>query len=271
MATAQALSNRLTIRLEVVPGRSVADRIARAADFGFAGIAFPGRFRAEFGEEALREIGSFALPITTVSLGFEGSLCSPDPAQRQICRDSLCELFDFTAALGARSLNMPPVLKMDNPDRYPSGSEAVQDALLAEQLPALGDEAAARGIELLIEPVNRRETDYLTSVIHAAKICEAVGHPAIGLTPDFYHMQFEEEDIPAALSEASTWIRHIHVAEHNRVEPGVGTLNFRPGFAALKKSGYGGLVEIECRSLSGEASEVLPRSIEYLSHEWESA
>ncbi len=211
-----SLDGRLTIRLEVLPGDSVAQRVELAARCGFDGIAFPGRFRKEFGEEALALKGRLALPIETVSLGFEGSLCSPDPDSRALCFRTLLELFDFTAALGAKSVNMPPILKQDGVDRFPADAIKEQDQLLIDQLPALGDEAQKRGLQLLIEPVNQSESDYLNTVIHAARICEKVNHPAIGLTPDFFHMLKEEADIPAALIRAGTAIRHIHTAEHIR-------------------------------------------------------
>ncbi|MDA7922726.1 sugar phosphate isomerase/epimerase [Verrucomicrobiales bacterium] len=270
-AAVDSLDGRLTIRLEVLPGETVKDRIELAERCGFDGIAFPGRFRKKFGEEAIALQGHLALPIKTVSLGFEGSLCSPEPESRALCFKSLIELFDFTAALGAKSVNMPPILKQDSVARYPADAVEKQDQLLIDQLPLLGDEAEKRGLQLLIEPVNQSESDYLNTVIHAAGICEKVNHPAIGLTPDFFHMQKEEADIPASLLRAGATIRHIHTAEHNRVEPGPGTLNFRPGFKALKSMQYTGLVEVECRSLSGEAEEVLPQSAAYLRHEWAKA
>lgn len=263
-----SLEGRLTVRLEIVPGDSVLSRAELAARSGFDGIAFPGRFRDQFGDESIRVLSELPIPFTTVSLGFEGSLCSPDPEQRKLCHNSLLELFDFAETLGASSVNVPPVLTMDNPNRFPVDEIAAQDQLLIQQLPVLGDQAANRGLKLLIEPVNQSESEYLHSVAHAAEICAEVNHPAIGLTPDFFHMQKEEPDIAAALTAARPWIHHLHTAEHNRVEPGPGTLDFRPGFRALKESGYDGLVEVECRSLSGPAETVLPATVEYLKREW---
>ncbi len=264
----QPLENRVTIRLEVLPGNTVPEKVALAAECGFDGIAFPGRFRDRFGDETISVVNDLPIPVQTVSLGFEGSLCSPDSMLRQRCRESLEELFDFAQAIGARSINMPPVLIEDNPERYPTDAIQQQDDLLISQLPELGDRAGERGLDLLIEPVNRKETDYLHSVVHAAKVCEQVNHPRIGLTPDFFHMQFEEDDMAEALREAMPWVRHIHTAEHNRVEPGPGELDFRPGFAVLKQAGYAGLIEVECRNLSGPAEKVLPLSAKYLRREW---
>ncbi len=270
-ASFDSLADRLTIRLEVVPGETVRERVELAARCGFSGIAFPGRFWERFGAETLASLPDLRLPIATVSLGFEGSLCSPSAKTRQLCRESLLRLFDFTRSIGAKSVNLPPVLVQDNPERFPPGADREQDDLLVEQLPELGDAAAEREVELLLEPVNRCETEYLSTVAHAARLCEAVDHPAIGLTPDFYHMQLEELDTGQALRAAAKWIRHVHTAENTRVEPGPGQLNFRPGFRALKEIGYTGLVEVECRHLSGPAEVVLPKSVAYLQREWAEA
>ena len=266
-----SLANRLTIRLEVVPGNTVVQRVDFAARCGFDGIAFPGRLKDRFGQATLESLSDLALPVKTVSLGFHGSLCSSSEHVRQRCRDSLLSLFDFCAALGAGSVNMPPILNADNLQRFPADAIDQQDKLLIDQLPALGDEAARRGIELLIEPVNRFETDYLKTLRHAVRICESVDHRAIGLTPDFFHMQMEELDTAASLREAAKWIRHLHVAENTRVEPGPGQLDLRPGFRVLREAGYQGLVEVECRSLSGPAEVVLPKSAAYLRNEWAEA
>ena len=267
----QSLEGRLNVRLEVLPGDSVLERVGLAAEAGFDGIAFPGRFRDRFGPETLEALADLPLPIRAVSLGFDGSLCSPIREERQRCRDSLLRLFEFPRALGASCVNMPPALIQDNTNRYPLGREQEQDQLLIDQLPELGDEAEKFGLVLLIEPVNGFETDYLTTVGHAARICRQVDHPAVGLTPDFFHMQMEELDVAGALVDAAEWVRLLHVAENTRVEPGPGLMDFRPGFRALKDAGYEGMVEVECRKLSGPAREVLPMSVEYLRREWENA
>ena len=63
-------------------------------------------------------------------------------------------------------------------------------------------------------------------------------------------------------------IGHVHVAENTRVEPGPGSMDYGPGFRELHLSGYVGLIEVECRYLSGIADEVLPSSADYLRRAW---
>ena len=75
----------------------------------------------------------------------------------------------------------------------------------------------------------------------------------------------------ASLAAAAPFLKLVHVAENTRVEPGPGSMNFRPGFRVLKKIGYSGFVEVESRTLSGPAAKVLPASVEYLHAEWRRA
>lgn len=267
----------------MLPGDSVIDQIHRASDFGFDGIALPGRFKSRW-EAPLRErFKDSPLPIVAISLGFEGSLLSPSAEERLKCRDSLLKMFDICAEFGATIFNMPPGLIQDNPKRirdrgeFKSVTERL-DSLLLEQLPAIGDEAHKRGVDLLIEPVNQYESEYLNSIEAAAGLCRKIDHLAIGFTSDFFHMQLQELHMEKAIHRAGTPtgagylpLRHVHVAENTRVEPGPGSLNFQPGFHALKEIGYQGWVELECRRLSGPATEVLPKSVEYLRNAWDRA
>lgn len=286
----------MSIRLELLPGHRPADQLQAAHRFGFDGIALPGRFLDQWLSPLRACRTDSPLPFAGISLGFQGSLLSPSELVRRECRESLLRLLDLAAEFAAGWINMPPCLSRDNPERiaeaggFASVGERL-DALLLEQLPALGDAARERGVQLLLEPVNRYESDYLNSIEHAARLCRRLNHPALGCTADFFHMQLEELHTAEALRAAGRAsfrspgksvgpgakppgcpaIRHVHVAENTRVEPGPGSLDFRPGFRALKETGYTGWIELECRRLSGRAEKVLPRSAAYLRRTWAEA
>jgi sugar phosphate isomerase/epimerase len=259
---------KLGVRYEVLPGDNAVARFANAARYGFDAVELPGRYLSEYREDLLASLPKLALPISSLSLGFRGSLVSSDAEVRKVCQGDIRDLLDFCAKVGATGLVMPPVLHMDpcprvkaSPDK---SREEVEDHLLLEALPELAQFASDRGVRLMLEPVNSMETDYMTTVAHAARICDTVAHDGLGITIDFFHMQTTELDTPAAIEGGAAWIRHVHVAENTRVEPGPGQLNFAPGFEALRRIGYDGSVVVECRSLSGPADEVLPMSAQYL-------
>lgn len=253
---------KIGIRYEVLPGAGVVERFRNAARFGFDMIELPGRYLHEYRDDLETNRGSLALPISSLSLGFRGSLVSADADSRAECRESTKALLGFCAKIGAIGLVMPPILHMDNHAKVPEVAQ--QDALLHEQLPELAAVAADEGVTLMLEPVNGMETDYLTTIEHGLQICDTVNSPGLGLTIDFFHMQITELDGPAAIRRAGKWIRHVHVAENIRCEPGPGALDFAPGFEALREIDYDGFVVVECRYLSGPAEDVLPRSAEYL-------
>lgn len=267
---------RLSCRLEMLPGARVGAQLENAAAFGFDAVAVPGRYLERY-VAGLRDcLPDSPVPLSSLSLGFEGSLVSPDARIREKCRESLLRLFDLCAELKIGRVNMPPVLIEDNPLRIQdagefSSVEERQDALLVEQLPEIGCAAKEHGVALLVEPVNRYESDYMNTVGHAARICNRVGHAGIGLTVDFFHTQMEELDAPSAIADAGRWVKLVHVAENTRVEPGPGSLDFVPGFGSLKKISYGGFIEVECRALSGPAEDVLPRCVERLRMAWQEA
>ncbi len=269
MTSADKNACKLSCRYEVLPGERAIDRVSNAQKFGFDAVSLPGRFLNDYLDELRACLGDLPIPLVAMSLGFTGSLVNPDEDIRAQCRDSFLRLFDVCAELGVSHVNVPPVLIQDNPARL--SDEAEQDALLVEQLPALGDEAKQRGLLFLLEPVNKYETEYLYNVPHAARVCEQVDHPHVGMTCDFFHMQMEELDIPDSLRLAGKWIKHVHVAENTRVEPGPGSMDFAPGFAVLKELNYRGIIEVECRWLSGPGEEVLPRCSGYLRKTWTEA
>ena len=259
----------LGIRLEVLPGESLVEKFANAAACGFDAVELPGRYLPDYRAELLACKDRLPLPISSISLGFRGSLVSADGEARRQCRDDTRDLLALCADLGAAGLVMPPMLNQDGHQRLAdvgncADVRAAEDALLLEQLPELAEAAGSAGKLILLEPVNRFETDYLYELAHATALCERLDHPAVGITVDFFHMQIEELNPPEAIRRAGRWVRHVHVAENTRVEPGPGWLDFRPGFEALRDVGYDGFIVVECRTLSGPAGEVLPRCVRYL-------
>lgn len=103
------------------------------------------------------------------------------------------------------------------------------------------------GVVVVIEPLNRGETNLINSLEEGVRIVEAVDHPNLQLLCDLYHMMREDE--PASeIVKYGKYIRHCHIAEREeRTSPGTKGDDFTPYFRALKQIGYKGCVSIECR------------------------
>ena len=260
---------QLAIRLEVLDGKDLVDKFRKAKHYGFDAVELPGRQFSQFQQELLTVKTSLALPISSISLGFRGSLLAPDADVRKQCRQDIGELLGLCSELGAAGLVMPPALYQDNgpwahnTDSDPD-SRAYYDKLLTEELAKVAVYAEKTQSLLFLEPVNQSETGYMNSIAHAAALCERIGHANIGIAADYFHMHLEEPDPLESLREANKWIRHVHIADNTRMEPGCGNLDFEGFFRTLYEIGYQGYIVVECRSLSGQANEVLGSCVSYL-------
>jgi sugar phosphate isomerase/epimerase len=105
--------------------------------------------------------------------------------------------------------------------------------------------AADHAVTVVLEPLNRRECNILTSVRETAGIVNAVNHPAIRLLVDAYHWAMENDSVQDIVTYGSL-IRHAHIATvPNRKAPGLEEYDFAPFFRALTDAGYAGRISIE--------------------------
>ncbi len=113
------------------------------------------------------------------------------------------------------------------------------------------DICAARGITLVLEPMNRGESNIINSVAEAMEYVRAVNHPACRCLVDSYHLWLENEPI-THVEEAMPWIAHVHVADvADRRSPGeTAQHDYRPLFAVLQRGNYSGLITVESNDLA---------------------
>lgn len=138
--------------------------------------------------------------------------------------------------------------------RRPEGvSETEADTHLREFAHLAADACGERGIILLIEHLNRGETNTLNRLHEAQLLADHVNHPALQVLVDSYHygLEGETEDDLLALDGR---IRHVHVAEpEGRIEPGGHGpasdkgFDFTSFFCTLRKLGYDERISVEAK------------------------
>lgn len=111
---------------------------------------------------------------------------------------------------------------------------------------ALGKRIANCRVTIVLEPLNKGETNLLNSVAEGIDYVDAINHPRIQLLADFYHMLKENE--PAdSIRKAGNRIRHCHIAElQGRKAPGTANEDLSAFFKALRDIHYTGGVSCEC-------------------------
>lgn len=141
------------------------------------------------------------------------------------------------------SENMPIGYSRGNQQK--ADTEESYQKRLAESLKELSECANLNGVNLLIEPINRYEINTLNRVDQALEFISKYKLNSIKLLLDIYHMNIEERSIEKAIEISGSLIKHIHVADNNRLAPGDGHLNFNSIIRSITKTGYDGFLTIE--------------------------
>jgi len=110
----------------------------------------------------------------------------------------------------------------------------------------LGDRISELKVTIVLEPLNKGETNLLNSVAEGIDFVDAIDRPRVRLLADFYHMLKEGEG-PESIRKAGNRILHCHIAElEGRKAPGTKGEDLSAFFSALKDIGYAGGVSCEC-------------------------
>lgn len=133
----------------------------------------------------------------------------------------------------------------------PQGRQNAVDAMAR-----IAEKAQMAGVPMVLEVVNRYETNLLNSTDQGLQFLDDIGHDWPKLHLDTYHMNIEECDIADALRRAGDKLGYFHIGENNRGPLGSGSIDFAGAFSALRDIDYRGWVTFESFS-----SEVLDEGL----------
>ncbi len=142
------------------------------------------------------------------------------------------------------------------PDGWPREDAYTQ---ISAFLTRCGDAAHRHGMSVVIEPLNSSECNILNSVAEALLVVEELGHPAVGVLSDLYHVTYDGQSYRETRN-AAPMLRHVHVAGSGRRAPNAADYEYlREYFVVLKEVGYSGRISIEAQwdSLETQAAEAL--------------
>jgi len=184
----------------------------------------------------------------TTGLQPQTDLSSSDPAVRRAGVAYLEDCLEKVAEAGGRVLSGV----VFGPWGVRTGQDlAARRARAAEGLTLVAPLAEALGVDLGIEPINRYETDLVTTVQTGLEMARITASPRVGLLFDVFHAQIEEISIPAGVVLAGSALKHVHLADNHRGLPGTGSLDFAALLAALQQAGYQERAVLECFTRTG--------------------
>jgi D-psicose/D-tagatose/L-ribulose 3-epimerase len=114
-----------------------------------------------------------------------------------------------------------------------------------EAIQRLADHAAASGISLGIEVVNRYESNLINTARQALAFIDDVDRTGVYVHLDTYHMHIEEPDMASPVLLAGDRLGYVHVGESHRGYLGSGSVDYGTFFRALAQIGYGGPITFE--------------------------
>ena len=263
---------KLSCQEQLLPGDSLQEKFEFAQRAGFQGIELrakgDGHFAGRLPE--LRAAAHDGVVMRTVCPDTDHFIGDFDAGRRKDAIAQLRSQLSVIAELGGDGVLTPAswgMFSLRLPPFTPPRTPADDRKVLLEALYELSGHAAAEGVWLAIEPINRYE-DYLLNRLEQAvdlaqEVERAAGHGSVGVVADLFHMNIEEDDLAKAITAAGNRIVHVHVDDSNRLQPGTGHIDFAAVFGALAEIGYDGWLTLECR-LRGEPETALAETARFL-------
>lgn len=194
-------------------------------------------------EKRLAELNLCVSAFATGRMCLEDSLClsNTNPDIRMQVTKRLIELIKLAARFKA-SLIIGGVRGklLGEIDR-----QAEQRASAIDTIRLCAGVAQDLGVFLLLEPINRNETNFINTSLDGLAFIKEIDHPSIRLLLDTYHMTIEGEDPCIAIRKAGDRLGYIHFADTNRLPPGKGQINFLAIIQTLADIGYRGFITAE--------------------------
>jgi len=166
-------------------------------------------------------------------------------AEQQQAIDYISQVLDVMTVLDCPVMVGPLYSTVGRAEQTAEDAYKSQWDVVVKHLKTLAARAGDLGKKLAIEPLNRYETDFINTCEQALRLVGDVGHDAVGLLLDTYHMNIEEKDSAAAIRRAGKHLLHVHACGCDRGAPGNDHIDWVGIRDALKDIDYSGSLVIE--------------------------
>jgi hydroxypyruvate isomerase len=230
--------------------RPMLERIDAAAKAGFKAIElqFPYDVAASQVKVAIERNALTVLGINTPPGAGDGEFgVAAIPGREREFREVFGRALDYISAIGGSAVHCLA-------GKVPPEQRPAAERVFIDNLKGAADLAAARNINLLIEPINAidRPDYFLNRVEHAAGIIAKAAKPNIRMQFDFYHVQIVGGDIVRRMAKFMPVIGHLQCAAvPTRHEPDEGEVNYSYVFGEVDRLGYSGWIGAEYRPRFG--------------------
>lgn len=251
-----AISPRPTSFAPLLFGGRLAEGLRLAGELGFDVVELSLREAGDVDRSSLRrsldESGLALSGIATAQACLFDGLClsSEQASVRDATVRHLETLIELAAEFGAAVILGGIRGRLDD-------DFAKRIAQRAGAVKAISDcarRASGLGVEILVEPINRYETNFVNTTDEAIELIEELGLPSVRLLLDTFHMNIEERSFADTIRRAGSRLGYVHLVDSNRLAPGQGHLPFGSILQALDDIGFNGPMVAEVMPLPDAAS-----------------
>ncbi|MDR3753245.1 MAG: sugar phosphate isomerase/epimerase [Terracidiphilus sp.] len=220
--------------------------IDRCADLGYDGVELALRHASQVDVPHIKRcLAATGLEVPCISTGqvFAADrlyFTHPEVGVRDQAVERIADMIRLAAEFGAK-VNTGRVRGVIHDGESPKTARQ----RYIDCIQRCADIAEPLGVELIVEPVNRYEVNFINNCAEGLEIVRETGRRCVKLMPDVFHMNIEDGSFRSAIVAAHDAISYFHVADSNRLAPGWGHIQFDEIFDALRDIGYDGWVTAE--------------------------
>ncbi|QEF99915.1 D-tagatose 3-epimerase [Stieleria maiorica] len=185
-------------------------------------------------------------------------LTTLDEAVRRKTSDYFCELARLCRDLGGDVMVLGSPQQRNFP---PSQTEEQAMDAAADCLRAVVPTLNECGVRIAIEPLGRGEGNFLNTAAAGRDLMNRIDSPQVGLHLDVKAMSDEPTPVPQIIRDNADVMMHFHANDPNLLGPGMGDVDFRPIFEAVKEVGYVGWTSVEVFDYSLGAEAIARQSM----------
>jgi fructoselysine 3-epimerase len=225
------------------------------AQAGYQGIDLwggrPHVFRSDLGPSRLRALrrqaADLGLEIASVMPAFYRYPFSLSTNEDHIRRDSIDymrESIDNAVHLGASRILAVPGMSLHGQAREDAW------ARMTDSLALVADSAAAAGVGVGVEAVNRYVSDLVVTAADAVRLIESLGRSNVGVVLDSGHIHIAGKPAAEELRTAGALLHEVHLndndgTKHQGLVPGDGSFDFTSLLKGLHEVRYQGFLCVE--------------------------
>ena len=171
----------------------------------------------------------------TMGLPLDKDVSSTDPATVAAGKAMLADAVRAVRDIGGNKLGGILYSAHTKYNRQPS-ADGWKNSV--EAIAETAELAQGTGVDIVLEVVNRFESNLLNTTAQGLKFLDETGRDDVRLHLDTFHMNIEEANHAAAIRLAGDKLGYFHIGESNRGYLGDGTINFDEVFDALLDIDY---------------------------------